>query len=757
MVSQFAGCRDSPEDPWEGVSDDPGDTDGSPSLLDTDHTSCQSDIRFMRHRAAWINPQCVQLQDLPSQVPAVGDSESHVVGDATSPRGPSLLSAGDSLVETSLLKGTADSTGSCSAQGSGEKSGDFSLTSAGERAVLPGRGPQTSLFTSPKILAASPGPEADSAFFKPSHLTAPADEGAVHVSGRNVPLNSFSPEAFVLPVDVEKENAHFYVADMIISIMEKMKCDILSQLHAESWSTGEAGGSLGNDQVDPEVTFYTNVKQESGSSTSSDSGYEGEHLVSALQSPDGSARVSQLNLVLQDPRSGPDRACFDWVSTAAQPLVAGEPGNVTWAIIPSEATHGEKRHVGCAVLQVSPVAETSTSYDVMQEDCKGDLDEFVIVELGEFSDITETCECSCGSSKSVVYEPNFNSAELLAKELYGEFRKCWVSSGVNHPLAGSLNPAGSVVVDEEHLGKDFESSMDILEEIKLKSRIRGTEDWAPPRFQIIFNVHPPLKRDLVVAAQNFLCAGCGTPIEPRFVKRLRYCEYLGRYFCDCCHSYEESCLPARVLRLWDFRKCYVSNFSKRLLDGIWHQPIFNLRNSSHSLYTKAKELDRVRELQEQLFHVKKLLKTCRFAESALQEFEQVPGHLTDELHLFSLEDLVRVKKGLLAPLLKDILKVSLAHVAGCEVSCVKERASFVNSAGAQLSSFHFRPRHVEDAQHAEPAFTSSASSPPSAPGVRGSERGEDFWKVCPPQRHDALSIARRTVHTPYDHVVCVYY
>ena len=48
----------------------------------------------------------------------------------------------------------------------------------------------------------------------------------------------------------------------------------------------------------------------------------------------------------------------------------------------------------------------------------------------------------------------------------------------------------------------------------------------------------------------------------------------------------------------------------------------------------------------------------------------MPGHLTDELHLFSLEDLVRVKKGLLAPLLKDILKVSLAHVASCEVRFV---------------------------------------------------------------------------------------
>lgn len=46
----------------------------------------------------------------------------------------------------------------------------------------------------------------------------------------------------------------------------------------------------------------------------------------------------------------------------------------------------------------------------------------------------------------------------------------------------------------------------------------------------------------------------------------------------------------------------------------------------------------------------------------------MPGHLTDELHLFSLEDLVRVRKRLLMPSLKDILKTSLAHIASCEVS-----------------------------------------------------------------------------------------
>ena len=55
-----------------------------------------------------------------------------------------------------------------------------------------------------------------------------------------------------------------------------MKCNILSQQHTETWSTEEAGRSLGSDQAGLEGTSYTHVKQESGSSTSSDSGYEGE-------------------------------------------------------------------------------------------------------------------------------------------------------------------------------------------------------------------------------------------------------------------------------------------------------------------------------------------------------------------------------------------------------------------------------------------------------------------------------------------------
>jgi len=53
--------------------------------------------------------------------------------------------------------------------------------------------------------------------------------------------------------------------------------------------------------------------------------------------------------------------------------------------------------------------------------------------------------------------------------------------------------------------------------------------------------------------------------------------------------------------------------------------------------------------------------------SVLKEFEQVPSHLTEELHLFSLDDLVKIKRGQLLPLLKDLLKSSTSHVDGCEV------------------------------------------------------------------------------------------
>ena len=63
------------------------------------------------------------------------------------------------------------------------------------------------------------------------------------------------------------------------------------------------------------------------------------------------------------------------------------------------------------------------------------------------------------------------------------------------------------------------------------------------RQQIVFNIHTPDKPKIQIAKQNYRCAGCGAKVEIAFAKRLRYCNYLGKYFCACCHSNETFVIP----------------------------------------------------------------------------------------------------------------------------------------------------------------------------------------------------------------------
>ncbi|XP_053368393.1 run domain Beclin-1-interacting and cysteine-rich domain-containing protein [Clarias gariepinus] len=202
---------------------------------------------------------------------------------------------------------------------------------------------------------------------------------------------------------------------------------------------------------------------------------------------------------------------------------------------------------------------------------------------------------------------------------------------------------------------------------KLRIRVRGNLEWAPPRPQIIFNIHHAPKRKVLVAKQNYRCAGCGTRIDPDYIKRLRYCEYLGRYFCQCCHDNAVAVVPGRVLCKWDFGKYYVSNFARDLLGKIAQDPLFNLHAINSGLYKKVKNLEAVRVLRLQLFHMKNLFKTCRIAKelNILQHFDSVPAHLTEDLHLFSLNDLMAVRSGDLAPRLRDLVRVGSEHVASC--------------------------------------------------------------------------------------------
>ncbi|XP_056132156.1 run domain Beclin-1-interacting and cysteine-rich domain-containing protein isoform X2 [Lampris incognitus] len=258
-----------------------------------------------------------------------------------------------------------------------------------------------------------------------------------------------------------------------------------------------------------------------------------------------------------------------------------------------------------------------------------------------------------------------NSAESVAMGLLRQFE------GMQLPAASELDwlvPEHDApqkllpIPDSLPISPDDGEHADIY---KLRIRVRGNLEWAPPRPQIIFNIHPAPKRKTVVAKQNYRCAGCGIRVDPDYIKRLRYCEYIGRYFCQCCHENAQTVVPGRVLRKWDFSKYYVSNFARDLLSKIAGDPLFNPNDINSGLYKKNKALETVRVLRVQLFHMKNLLKTCRLAKGVLDQFDTLPGHLTEDLHLFSLNDLTAVRNGELAPRMKELLKLGSTHVAGC--------------------------------------------------------------------------------------------
>uniref|UniRef100_A0A8C4V9I7 Rubicon autophagy regulator n=1 Tax=Falco tinnunculus TaxID=100819 RepID=A0A8C4V9I7_FALTI len=270
------------------------------------------------------------------------------------------------------------------------------------------------------------------------------------------------------------------------------------------------------------------------------------------------------------------------------------------------------------------------------------------------------------SSESISHSSlNSNSAEAVAMGLLKQFE------GMQLPAASELEwlvPEHDApqkllpIPDSLPISPDDGEHADIY---KLRIRVRGNLEWAPPRPQIIFNVHPAPTRKVAVAKQNYRCAGCGIRTDPDYIKRLRYCEYLGKYFCQCCHENAQTVIPSRILRKWDFSKYYVSNFSKDLLSKIWSDPLFNVQDINPALYRKVKSLNQVWLLRIQLFHMKNMFKTCRLAKDLLDAFDAVPGHLTEDLHLYSLSDLSATKKGDLVPRLTELLKAGSLHVEKC--------------------------------------------------------------------------------------------
>ncbi|KAI1883204.1 hypothetical protein AGOR_G00242800 [Albula goreensis] len=431
-------------------------------------------------------------------------------------------------------------------------------------------------------------------------------------------ISYLSEQDFGSCADLEKENAHFSISESLIAAIELMKCNMRRREEEEDDDSDSEIQQL-KQKIQLRRQQIRNVRQQPGVQLQQQR---------AFHSTDsgGSGRSSQNSLLMSDSGSAEEveeRELKDDSEGGSLMVMSRNGLSLSLASLFSDADI--KRSTTCTSSSRSFLSSESFSHSFLQS----------------------------------------NSAESVAMGLLRQFE------GMQLPAASELDwlvPEHDApqkllpIPDSLPISPDDGEHADIY---KLRIRVRGNLEWAPPRPQIIFNIHPAPKRKVIVAKQNYRCAGCGIRIDPDYIKRLRYCEYLGRYFCQCCHENAQAVVPGRVLRKWDFSKYPVSNFARDLLGKIAGDPLFNLNDINSGLYKKVKALEAVRLLRVQLYHMKNLFKTCRLAKELLDHFDSIPGHLTEDLHLFSLNDLSAVRSGELSPRLRELLRMGSTHVKAC--------------------------------------------------------------------------------------------
>ncbi|XP_039343539.1 run domain Beclin-1-interacting and cysteine-rich domain-containing protein isoform X4 [Mauremys reevesii] len=429
-------------------------------------------------------------------------------------------------------------------------------------------------------------------------------------------ISYLSEQDFGSCADLEKENAHFSISESLIAAIELMKCNVMNRRLEEEEEE--------SDKEIQELKQKIRIRRQQ---------IRTKHVLPAYQ------EVGSDSFVATDSESQFSSRDSMWLSDSGSAEDVEE----------YEIRDGND---GSNLIQMS-----KNGLSVSMASLFSDAD---------IKRVAASSKKSFLSSESISHSfLHSNSAEAVAMGLLKQFE------GMQLPAASELDwlvPEQDApqkllpIPDSLPISPDDGEHADIY---KLRIRVRGNLEWAPPRPQIIFNIHPAPTRKVAVAKQNYRCAGCGIRTDPDYIKRLRYCEYLGKYFCQCCHENTQMVIPSRILRKWDFSKYYVSNFSRDLLSKIWSDPLFSVQDLNAALYRKVKALNQVRLLRIQLFHLKNMFKTCRLAKELLDSFDTVPGHLTEDLHLYSLNDLNATKKGELVPRLMELIKAGTLHVERC--------------------------------------------------------------------------------------------
>ncbi|XP_075572472.1 run domain Beclin-1-interacting and cysteine-rich domain-containing protein isoform X7 [Pelecanus crispus] len=278
-------------------------------------------------------------------------------------------------------------------------------------------------------------------------------------------ISYLSEQDFGSCADLEKENAHFSISESLIAAIELMKCNMMSR------------------QLEEEEE---------------DSDKEIQELKQKIRIRRQQIRTRHLFPTCQE--------------MGSDSLVATDSGS-------QFSSHGSMR------LSDSGSMEDVEEYEIRDGNdgsnliqmCKNGLS-VSMASLFSDADIKRNPESSRKSflsSESISHSfLNSNSADAVAMGLLKQFE------GMQLPAASELEwlvPEHDApqkllpIPDSLPISPDDGEHADIY---KLRIRVRGNLEWAPPRPQIIFNIHPDPTRKVAVAKQNYRCAGCGIRTDP---------------------------------------------------------------------------------------------------------------------------------------------------------------------------------------------------------------------------------------------------
>uniref|UniRef100_A0A182NC33 DUF4206 domain-containing protein n=1 Tax=Anopheles dirus TaxID=7168 RepID=A0A182NC33_9DIPT len=279
----------------------------------------------------------------------------------------------------------------------------------------------------------------------------------------------------------------------------------------------------------------------------------------------------------------------------------------------------------------------------------------------------DSCE-AIEAKESGVCDGRTYSAEEIAISLLGKFHDkqlpsacdfLWLVSEQDAPQKLLPVPTGTVVDPD---GPTHGHSHDT------GTLIRGTQEWAPPRPQVIFTYRPPpLERRVQITRQGNRCEGCGIKVNPAYLSRYRYCHYTGKYNCSGCHKNQMAIIPARVIQRWDFTVLPVSVFAYRVLGDIWSTPLYRVNHLYPELYGSVKSLRAARQARVNVQCAKDFIMNCRHSESTRPVFQEVPEYFTSDFDMWSMADFLAVKSGTLQRLLVSIVARCEQHIQACEL------------------------------------------------------------------------------------------